>query len=114
MAGLLGNLFDLNHDGKMSTSEKVAEIDFIMRAAKKAEADKIAAFGRMDETDDDLEVDDEAELGMNTFISCDVDDLDDEQVEALADAGVDMDDWDYMDDDEKMEAMEDAGIDGDW
>lgn len=74
MAGLFGGLFDLNKDGKMSTFEKAAE------------------FATLAKITEDLSNESESELEI---------------------AGLDKDELEFMDDDERREAIEDAGLDPD-
>lgn len=74
MGGLFGGLFDFNKDGKMSTFEKAAEFATIAKIAE------------------DISEDDESEL---------------ESV------GLDKEELKFMDDDERREAIEDAGLDPD-
>ena len=69
--GLFGDLFDFNGDGKLDAFEKAAE------------------FGAF----------------MNMVDSC--------QKDELTSAGLDIDKLDLMDDDERREAIEDAGLDPD-
>ena len=69
--GLFGDLFDFNGDGKLDAFEKSAE------------------FGTF----------------MNMVDSC--------QKDELTLAGLDIDELDLMDDDERREAIEDAGLDPD-
>lgn len=73
MAGLFGGLFDFNHDGKMSTFEKTVE--FVTFAS---------------------------------IIDC-VDAT--EKVNKLEAAGIDITELEFMDEDERREAIEDAGLD---
>ena len=79
MAGLFGDLFDFNHDGELDGFEKATEF---------------AAFATlMDKMDEgDAEEEEESEL------------------EA---AGLDATDLELMDADERREALEDAGLDPD-
>ena len=72
MAGLFGGLFDFNHDGKMSIFERAVEY---------------SVFEEMTRTED------------NNL-----------ELEA---AGLDIDELEYMDSDERREALEDAGLDPD-
>lgn len=67
--GLFGDLFDFNGDGKMDAFEKAAE------------------FGAF----------------INMVNSC--------QKDELTSAGIDIDELDLMDDDERREAIEEAGLD---
>lgn len=69
--GLFGDLFDFNGDGKLDAFEEAAE------------------FGAF----------------MNMVDSC--------QKDELTSAGLDIDKLDLMDDDERREAIEDAGLDPD-
>lgn len=79
MNGLFGDMFDLNHDGKLDSMEKA--VDF-------------AAFATM--MDDDDEDDDEV-LGMAGLDATELEFMDeDERNEALEDAGLDLDDFDFM------------------
>lgn len=77
MKGLFGNMFDLNHDGKMSPLEKAMEFAFLDEMLK-----------------DDSEVKTELELS-----GLDPDELEfmdtDERREALEDAGLDPDEYDF-------------------
>lgn len=73
--GLFGNIFDFNHDGKMSSMEKVAEF---------------ATFTHiMDEQQKN------------------------EKTEELELSGLDMEELEFTDEDERREAIEDAGLDPD-
>ena len=74
MAGLFGDMFDFNHDGKLDAFERASEFDFIHNVMGNEEQDK----------KDELE-----------------------------NAGLDVNDLEYMDDDERREAIESAGLDPD-
>jgi hypothetical protein len=74
--GFFGDLFDFNHDGELDPMERA--MDFM-------------AFEEMTSEDDD-----------------DEDDLDDIEL-----AGLDYDELSMMDEDERREALEDAGLDPD-
>ena len=73
MFGLFGDLFDFNHDGEMDAFEKAAEISFLEEMM----------------------------------------DVDEEENCELELAGLDLDELEYMDPDERREALEDAGLDPD-
>ena len=97
MKGLFGDLFDFNHDGKMSSFEKAAELGFlhhIMESEKKDAATHTPSYGgsifssTADEDHDDLALD-------------------------LMDAGLDEFDLSLMDDDARRTALEGAGLDPD-
>ena len=74
MLGLFGGLFDFNHDGKLDGMERA--VDF-------------AAFTTM------------------------VDSMDDNKKTELEMSGLDADELEFMDADERREALEDAGLDPD-
>lgn len=72
MAGLFGDMFDFNHDGKLDAFERASEFDFIHNV-----------MGDEDKKDE------------------------------LENAGLDVNELEYMDDDERREAIENAGLDPD-
>ncbi|MEG2013305.1 MAG: hypothetical protein RR063_08890 [Anaerovoracaceae bacterium] len=72
MAGLFGGLFDFNHDGKMSTFEEIAEF---------------ATFASIIDSVDATE-----------------------KVNELEAVGIDITELEFMDEDERREAIEDAGL----
>ena len=78
MSGLFGNMFDLNHDGKLDAFERAAEFDFLNNIMEESE----------DEEHDEL-----YEAGI------DPEELEymsgDERREVLEDAGLDPDDYDF-------------------
>ncbi len=74
MLGLFGGLFDFNHDGKLDGLERAADF---------------AAFATM------------------------VDSMDDNKKTELEMSGLDADELEFMDADERREALEDAGLDPD-
>lgn len=76
--GIFGDLFDLNHDGNLDSFERAMEYE---------------AFEEMMKDDE-------------------TDDLDDD-VEEIELAGLDYDELADMDEDERREALEDAGLDPD-
>ena len=77
MKGLFGNMFDLNHDGKMSPLEKTMEFAFLDEMLKdKSEPKTELELSGLDP--DELEF-------MDT----------DERREALEDAGLDPDEYDF-------------------
>lgn len=98
MAGVFDKLFDFNHDGKLNMFERAAQVaafTSIMDDAKeKNDPIGLAFFGENSE-DDDL-------LG-----------VDDIQKSELEDVGLDEIDLELMDEKERREAIEDAGLDPD-
>lgn len=85
MAGIFGGLFDFNHDGKLDTFEKAAEFATFACLIHAMESEKVSTgFGVDDNEEDELEM-----------------------------AGLNRDELEYMDEDERREAMEDAGLDPD-
>ena len=102
--GIFGGLFDFNRDGKMSSFERAAEIGFlhhIMESEKKDAATHTPSYGgsifssTADEDHDDLSLDlmgaglDEFELSLMD---------DDARRTALEGAGLDPDDFGYLED----------------
>lgn len=71
MAGIFGGLFDFNHDGKMDAFERAAEFAFL---------------------DEMIQEEEKTEFEMS---------------------GLDADELEFMDPDERREALEDAGLDPD-
>lgn len=71
MAGIFGGLFDFNHDGKMNVFERAAEFAFL---------------------DEMMQEEEKTEFEMS---------------------GLDADELEFMDPDERREALEDAGLDPD-
>lgn len=71
MAGIFGGLFDFNHDGKMDAFERAAEFAFL---------------------DEMMQEEEKTEFEMS---------------------GLDADELEFMDPDERREALEDAGLDPD-
>lgn len=93
--GIFGGLFDFNHDGKMSSFEKAAEIGFlhhIMESDKKDAESHTSSFG-----------------GSAFSIS---DDHEDQSLDLMV-AGLDEFELSLMDEDERHTALEDAGLDPD-
>ena len=86
------DIFDFNGDGKTDAFE--AEIELQMMASSRQEA--IALTG-----------DDAFYTGSDSLED------DDELVDELEMAGLDLDELEYMDEDERREALEDAGLDPD-
>lgn len=84
---LFGDMFDFNHDGKLDSFERAAEFGAFMQMINDIERDE-----RNDS--DSL-----ASVGT------------DELSEALSEIGLDVFDFELMDDDEKAEVLEDAGFD---
>ena len=78
MLGLFGSLFDFNHDGKLDGLEHAADF---------------AAFAEMADSMEDHE---ETELEMSGLNEDELGSMDeDERREALEDAGLDPDDYDF-------------------
>lgn len=73
--GLFGDLFDFNGDGKLDAFEEAAELGAIMNMVDSCQTDELASAG-LDENELDL---------MD----------DDERREAIEDAGLDPDDYDF-------------------
>lgn len=95
--GIFGGLFDFNHDGKMSSFEKAAEIGFlhhIIESEKKDAASHTPSFGG------------------SIFSSSDDDDHEDQSLDLMV-AGLDEFELSLMDDDSRRTALEDAGLDPD-
>ena len=88
--GLFGDVFDLNHDGKMDAFESAMEF---------------AVFTDMVESANETDSNDNEDFGTQQYMT-------DNELELL-DAGIDPDEFEFMDDDERQEALEDAGLDPD-
>ena len=88
--GLFGDAFDLNHDGKMDSLESALEF---------------AVFTDMVESANETDSDADEDFGTQEYMT-------DNELELL-DAGIDPDEFGFMDDDERQEALEDAGLDPD-
>ena len=86
--GLFGDVFDLNHDGKMDALESALEF---------------AVFTDMVESANETDSNDDEDFGTQQYMT-------DNELELL-DAGIDPDEFEFMDDDERKEALEDAGFD---
>lgn len=86
MAGIFGNMFDLNRDGKMSPFERVVELQFLDFITKDS--------GRN-----------------NTWV--DEGDGDDDELTELELAGIDPEELEYMDEAERREILEGAGLNPD-
>lgn len=86
------DIFDFNGDGKTDAFE--AEVELQMMAGSRQEAIALTGDDAFYTGSDDLEEDDEL-------------------VEELEMAGLDVDELEYMDEDERREALEDAGLDPD-
>ena len=79
MQGLFGNMFDLNHDGKLDNAERAADL---------------AAFTTI--MDEDEEDDDKRNLELSGLDEDELEAMDeDERREALEDAGLDPDDYEF-------------------
>ena len=92
--GLFGGMFDFNHDGKMDSFEKAAEFSFFMTMMNEAEKSGSASSGTSS-----------SGYGYSGFGGST------ELEDALDDAGIDSFDFELMDDDERAEALADAGYD---
>ena len=90
--GLFGDIFDLNHDGEMSAFESALEF---------------AVFTDMVESanETDSEEADDNDFATQEYMS-------DNDLELL-EAGIDPDEFEFMEDYERQEALEDAGLDPD-
>lgn len=86
---LFGEMFDFNHDGKLDSFERAAEFGAFMQ---------IIDDGEKAETNES-----------DSFSSVETDELSD----ALSDIGLDRFDFELMDDAKKAEALEEAGLDPD-
>lgn len=85
MAGILGNMFDLNRDGKMSAFERAAELQFIDSVTKNDTWD-----------DDDWDDDELTELELAGIDPEELEYMDDEERrEILEEAGLDPDEYDF-------------------
>lgn len=75
MAGIFGGLFDFNHDGKMNAFERAAEFAFL---------------------DEMMQEEEKTEFEMSGLDADELEFVDpDERREALEDAGLDPDDYDF-------------------
>ena len=86
--GIFGGMFDFNGDGKLDSFEKAAEFSFFMEMMSESKKSTC----------------DTSTVSSDSFDSTDIED-------ALDDAGIDMLDFELMDDDERAEALADAGYD---
>lgn len=86
--GLFGGMFDFNGDGKPDSFEKAAEFSFFMEMMSESKKS----------------TDNTSNVSSDSFNSADIED-------ALDDAEIDMLDFELMDDDERAEALADAGYD---
>lgn len=95
--------FDFNGDGEMSSFERAAEFAFLrdVMGNEESDDDHFHSVWDGDETDDE----DRDEWDLSTDLTCaglDEDELrlmdEDERREALEDAGLDPDDYEYLDD----------------
>ncbi|MBE6926923.1 MAG: hypothetical protein E7467_00290 [Ruminococcaceae bacterium] len=97
---MFGGLFDFNKDGKMSAFERASELGFLhhMMESEKAEGTATdTGFGFSD--DDDDEADKSLELMASGLdeVELSLMDEDDRRI-ALEDAGLDPDDFGFLDD----------------
>ena len=91
--GFFGGMFDFNGDGKLDGFERAADHMAFMNMVSESEKEEAKSSG-------------------TSFVSSDYDE-EDELVNELEAAGLDLDELEYMDDDERIEALEDAGLDPD-
>ena len=92
--GFFGGLFDFNGDGKLDGFERAADHLAFMNMVSESEKTESKGSG-------------------TSFGSSGFDDEEDEIVNELEAAGLDFDELEYMDDEERYEALEDAGLDPD-
>lgn len=85
---MFGKLFDFNNDGKLDACERAMELGFIMEMTKDNSEEK------------------------SSSVSSGFEDTEIEEDELTA-AGLDYDELEFMDEDERIEALEDAGLDPD-
>ena len=85
MKGFFGDLFDMNHDGKLDSFEQAT--DFATFATMMDSINKTGVFEETEEAESELEA---AGLDANDLEFMD----EDERREALEDAGLDPDDFD--------------------
>lgn len=88
--GLFGSMFDFNRDGEMSIFERTAEFAFVSDLMKE-EAKEAAAAEELEESIAEYE----------------------EKVLELEMEGLDIDELEFMDELERREAIENAGLDPD-
>ena len=88
--GIFGDIFDFNNDGEMDAFESAMEF---------------AVYNDIVESTNDTDSNDDID-------SIDKEYMTDNELELL-DAGIDPDEFEFMDDDERQEALEDAGLDPD-
>lgn len=90
--GFFGGLFDFNGDGKLDGFERAADFAAFQQMMSESEKEESKSDG-------------------TSFGSTVLDDEEDEIVNELEAAGLDLDELEYMDDEERYEALEDAGLD---
>ena len=98
--GIFGGLFDFNKDGKMSAFERASEIGFLhhMMESEKAEGKATdTGFGFSDDDDDEAEKSLELIAAGLDEVELSLMDEDDRRI-ALEDAGLDPDDFGFLDD----------------
>lgn len=91
---LFGGLFDFNGDGKLDSFEKAAEFSAFMHMVSESE-----------KTNENVSNNNSSSCGYTSIGA--TTDLED----ALDDAGIDIFDFELMDDDERAEVLSDAGYD---
>jgi hypothetical protein len=75
MKGIFGDMFDFDHDGKISDLERMAELDYLEKITRANDRKRPASY-ELDE--DEFEFMDE-----------------EERIEAMEEAGLDPDDYDF-------------------
>lgn len=81
MRSLFGDMFDFNHDGELNRFERTMEYEFLEELSREPE---------------DADDDDETELEMSGLDPLELEFMDpDERREALEDAGLDPDEYDF-------------------
>lgn len=92
--GIFGGLFDFDHNGKMDSFEKAAELVTLAHLVNESNKEKANTSGS----------------ASSQYSS---EDHSDNVDDVLGDAGLDRFDLELMDDNERTEALEDAGLDPD-
>ena len=105
MFDFLDKLFDFDKNGRLDPLEKAArDAAFLTAIEEMEEKEKQHSFS----ADEDREESDEEWKEAHGY---ECSDYDREQIEDLEDAGIDVDDFEVMDDDEKREILEENGLD---
>ena len=119
MFDFFDKIFDFDKNGRLDPFEESARdatfLEIIEEGEKHHSAPEYQAHAWDEEEDEedkdifDLDDDDEDEDDTDYSWSS----LDSEQIEELEDAGIDVEDFEYLDDDDKREMLEDYGLDPD-